>query len=116
MDTVYLLFYPVENAANCCLQHYLHIDVWDYDTLNPDGFMGRVVVPVTLLSEDKTEGWFPLGRVVAKDNIHGEIYLEMTLKASQVDVIASLYLRVQFLHVNLYTNSFAYTRISIKFV
>lgn len=74
---------PVENAMFCCLQHYIQIDVWDYDTLNRDDFMGRIQIPLSLLSEDTTAYWYPLGRGSAKDNVSGEIFLEMTLKASQ---------------------------------
>ncbi|XP_020624382.1 uncharacterized protein LOC110061862 [Orbicella faveolata] len=74
---------PVENAISCCLQHYIQIDVWDYDTLNRDDFMGRVQIPLSLLSEETTARWYPLGRGSAKDNVHGEIFLELTLTASQ---------------------------------
>lgn len=74
---------PIENAINCCLQHYIQIDVWDYDTLNRDDFMGRVQIPLSLLSEETTAGWFPLGRASAKDNVRGEIFFEFTLKTSQ---------------------------------
>lgn len=69
---------------NCCLQHYIQIDVWDHDTLNRDDFMGKIQIPVSLLSEETTACWFPLGRGSAKENIRGDIFLELTLKASQV--------------------------------
>lgn len=74
---------PVENALFCCLQHYIQIDLWDYDTLNRDDFMGRIQIPLAFLTEDTTACWFPLGRSSAKDNICGEVFLELTLKASQ---------------------------------
>ncbi|KAJ7373757.1 hypothetical protein OS493_011366 [Desmophyllum pertusum] len=74
---------PLESAINCCLQHYIQIDVWDYDTLNRDDFMGRIQIPLSILSEETTACWYPLGRGSAKDNVHGDIYLELTLKASQ---------------------------------
>lgn len=73
----------IENAMNCCLQHYIQIDVWDHDTLNRDDFMGKIQIPVSLLSEETTACWFPLGRGSAKENIRGDIFLELTLKASQ---------------------------------
>ena len=90
-----LVFYPmtlfrllhwflVENALFCCLQHYIQIDLWDYDTLNRDDFMGRIQIPLAFLTEDTTACWYPLGRSSAKDNICGEVFLELTLKASQV--------------------------------
>ena len=69
----------VENAISCCLQHYIQIDVWDYDTLNRDDFMGRIQIPLSLLSEETSARWYPLGRGSAKDNVHGEIFLELTL-------------------------------------
>lgn len=74
---------PVENAMSCCLQHYIQIDVWDYDTLNRDDFMGRIQIPLSLLSENTTASWYPLGRGSAKDNVCGDIFLELTLKSSQ---------------------------------
>lgn len=80
----------VENAISCCLQHYIQIDVWDYDTLNRDDFMGRLQIPLSLLSEETTARWYPLGRGSAKDNVHGEIFLELTLTASQVQNIKCL--------------------------
>lgn len=72
-----------ESAVNCCIHHYVQIDVWDYDTLNRDDFMGRIQIPISILTEDTTAYWFPLGKILAKDNIRGEIFLEVTLKASQ---------------------------------
>jgi len=70
---------------SCCLQHYIQIDVWDYDTLNRDDFMGRIQIPLSLLSENTTASWYPLGRGSAKDNVCGDIFLELTLKSSQVN-------------------------------
>ena len=77
-------YFLVENAIGCCLQHYIQIEVWDYDTLNRDDFMGRLQIPLSLLSEETTACWYPLGRGSAKGNVHGEIFLELTLTASQV--------------------------------
>ena len=79
-----LHWFLVENALFCCLQHYIQIDLWDYDTLNRDDFMGRIQIPLAFLTEDTTACWYPLGRSSAKDNICGEVFLELTLKASQV--------------------------------
>lgn len=69
---------------SCCVQHYVQVDVWDYDTLNADDFMGRIQIPLSMLSEDTTAYWFPLGRISAKNNASGEMFLELTLKAVQV--------------------------------
>ena len=79
-----LHWFLVENALFCCLQHYIQIDLWDYDTLNRDDFMGRIQIPLAFLTEDTTACWYPLGRSSTKDNICGEVFLELTLKASQV--------------------------------
>ena len=80
-----MLFCPsAENAVSCCLMHYIHVDVWDHDMLNRDDFMGRVVIPITTLTEEMLSGWFPLGRMTSKNNVSGEIYLEISLKATQV--------------------------------
>ena len=68
--------------------------MWDYDTLNRDDFMGRVQIPLSLLSEETTAGWFPLGRASAKDNVRGEIFFEFTLKTSQVQSDIKLLLTV----------------------
>ena len=46
--------------------------------------MGRIQIPLAFLTEDTTACWYPLGRSSAKDNICGEVFLELTLKASQV--------------------------------
>lgn len=54
--------------------------------------MGRVQIPLSILSEETTARWYPLGRGSAKDNVHGEIFLELTLTASQVQYILLLLL------------------------
>lgn len=56
--------------------------------------MGRVQIPLSLLSEETSARWYPLGRGSAKDNVHGEIFLELTLTAShtasQVQITVSV--------------------------
>ncbi|KAK2565460.1 Myotubularin-related protein 2 [Acropora cervicornis] len=74
---------PVERVGSCCVHHYIQIDVWDYDTLNRDDFMGRIQIPVSILTENTTACWFPLGKSLAKDNVCGELFLEVALRASQ---------------------------------
>ncbi|XP_028414380.1 uncharacterized protein LOC114537531 [Dendronephthya gigantea] len=65
-----------------CIVHYIMIDVWDKDTLNRDDFMGRVMVPVSLLSHESLCGWFQLGRTSSRDaQFTGEIYLELRIKS-----------------------------------
>ena len=83
-DLFFFSLFLVDNAISCCLQHYIQIDVWDYDTLNRDDFMGRIQIPLALLSENTTAYWYPLGRGSAKGNGCGEIFVELTLQASQV--------------------------------
>ena len=73
-----------ERVGSCCLHHYIQVDVWDYDTLNRDDFMGRIQIPLSILTESTTAYWFPLGKRLAKDNACGELFLEVTLRASQV--------------------------------
>lgn len=72
-----------ERLGSVCVHHYIQIDVWDYDTLNRDDFMGRIQIPVSILTENTTASWFPLGKSLAKDNVCGELFLEVALRASQ---------------------------------
>lgn len=45
--------------------------------------MGRVIIPLSILNEQRISGWYPLGRAAPKDQITGEIYLELSLVAQQ---------------------------------
>lgn len=45
--------------------------------------MGRVIIPMSVLNEQRTSGWYPLGRAGPKDEITGEVYLEITVVAHQ---------------------------------
>ncbi|XP_048584999.1 uncharacterized protein LOC5520963 isoform X2 [Nematostella vectensis] len=72
-----------ETSANWCMVHYIQIEVWDRDTLNRDDFMGRLMIPVSALSERQRNGWYPLGRATPKDGVTGEMYLEIALIAKQ---------------------------------
>lgn len=82
--TILLFSLLAERVGSVCVHHYIQIDVWDYDTLNRDDFMGRIQIPVSILTENTTACWFPLGKSLAKDNVCGELFLEVALRASQV--------------------------------
>ena len=74
-----------DNDLDQSIIHYVIIDVWDKDTLNPDDFMGRVMVPVSSLNHESLCGWFPLGRTSSRDaQFTGEIYLELRIKSQLV--------------------------------
>ena len=76
---------PDDTDANRCIIHYVIVDVWDKDTLNLDDFMGRVMIPVSFLSQETFSGWFSLGRTNGRDaHFTGEIYLELTIQSSAV--------------------------------
>ena len=81
------LIFSSGDGVQCCLTHYLFIEVWDKDTLNRDDFMGLIMVPVSKLCEQTLCGWYPLGRMSSRDTVSGEIYLEITLKTEQVTEI-----------------------------
>ena len=84
LTSILLFSLLAERGGSCCVHHYIQIDVWDYDTLNRDDFMGRIQIPVSILTENTTACWFPLGKSLAKDNVSGELFLEVALRASQV--------------------------------
>ncbi|CAB3988741.1 myotubularin-related 2-like isoform X3 [Paramuricea clavata] len=71
-----------DSDADQCIIHYVVVDIWDKDTLNRDDFMGRVMVPVSLLTHESFCGWIPLGRTSPRDaQFTGEIYLELRIKS-----------------------------------
>ena len=74
-----------ESDSDQCIIHYVIVDAWDKDTLNRDDFMGRIMIPVSLLNHDNLCGWFPLGRTTSRDaQFTGEIYLELRIKSQLV--------------------------------
>ncbi|XP_004365574.2 myotubularin [Capsaspora owczarzaki ATCC 30864] len=58
---------------------YIVIEVWDRDQFNQDDFMGRIMLPVRLLSDTPTLNWYPLCRATPKDIVKGEIELEISI-------------------------------------
>ena len=67
----------------CEMIYYLVIDVWDKDRLNRDDLMGRVMVPLTTLTDGTVSRWYPLGRTSAGGPAKGRLLLNFTLKALQ---------------------------------
>jgi len=68
--------------ATVCVGKSLEIEVWDYDVIPPDEFMGRIVIPVETLEKGKVyKTWHTLERVAGdskkKGVVRGEILLEI---------------------------------------
>ena len=85
---------PDSSEADHCIIHYVIVDVWDKDTLNRDDFMGRVMVPVSFLSQQPLCGWFSLGRTNVRDtSFTGEIYLELAIESLVVSKIIYVFAR-----------------------
>ena len=82
-----------DNDLDQSIIHYVIVDIWDKDKINDD-FMGRVMVPVSLLSHESLCGWFPLGRTSSRDaQFTGEIYLELRIKSQLVSVVFNYSIR-----------------------
>ena len=69
---------------------YCQVDVWDHDTFNAEDFLGRTLIPISLLSEEVTEGWFPLGRGSPKEERMGEIKLKLHFSFKQDKIVVSV--------------------------
>jgi hypothetical protein len=88
-----------DSDADQCIIHYVIVDIWDKDTLNRDDFMGRVMVPVSLLTHESYCGWVPLGRTSTRDaQFTGEIYLELRIKSQLVRLC---YIIIMFAEISL---------------
>ena len=59
------------------------------DRLNYDDFMGRVMIPLATITSKPLNAWFALGRINPKDNISGEIHLELSISDVQVYLLSS---------------------------
>ena len=61
--------------------------------------MGRVMVPVSLLTHESYCGWIPLGRTSTRDaQFTGEIYLELRIKSQLVRLC---YIIIMFAEISL---------------
>ena len=84
-----------DNDLDQSIIHYVIVDIWDKDKINDD-FMGRVMVPVSLLSHESLCGWFPLGRTSSRDaQFTGEIYLELRIKSQLVRYLVHLVYQIK---------------------
>lgn len=69
---------------------YLIVDVWDHDSMNPDDFLGMVMIPLrdvpTLAPQEE---WYPLTRRTTKEKVSGSILLELHLRVDKNKVQSS---------------------------
>ena len=58
--------------------------MWDYDTVNPDDFLGRVVIPLRDIATNTSakDMWYPLTCRGTKEGVSGSVCLRMELKIS----------------------------------
>ena len=72
---------------------YLVVDVWDHNTIIPDDFLGRVMLPLGEIPTDKAnELWYPLMKRNIKDrNISGSLKLKTRMLVGENKVFHSLF-------------------------
>lgn len=59
---------------------FLIIEVWDYDKVNPDDFLGRIVFPLCdIPATNNKEFTLPLKRKGVKDVVDGSIKIKLSL-------------------------------------
>ena len=69
------------DGEKCIQLHgYLVIEVKDYDKVNQDDYLGRLVVPLSDITPDNSkEAWLPLTRKMAKETVSGSIGVKLGL-------------------------------------
>ena len=67
---------------------YLVFDVWDHDAINPDDFLGRVMVPLREIAPgDSREKLYPLTQKSAKEDVEGFLCARINLTVDPGKVI-----------------------------
>uniref|UniRef100_A0A7M5X7A4 Phosphatidylinositol-3-phosphatase n=1 Tax=Clytia hemisphaerica TaxID=252671 RepID=A0A7M5X7A4_9CNID len=65
----------------CELLYYIHIDIWDKDTLNRDDYMGKVIIPVASIPMGNSRRWYSIGRTPNFPSASGKIEIALTLRS-----------------------------------
>ena len=66
------------------LVYYVNIDVFDYDRLNQDDHLGRIIIPVAPLMEGKNEVWYKLKAARQGQIVKGKLYVNIVVKSQEV--------------------------------
>lgn len=66
------------------LLYYIIVDVFDYDRLNQDDRLGKVMIPVSPLTEGKHEGWYSLRASHPGKAVKGQLYITIVVKSQEV--------------------------------
>lgn len=75
---------PTADGVEYQVSGYLIVDVWDHDSMNPDDFLGMVMIPLRdVPTVSPQEEWYPLTRRNAKEKVYGSILLELLLKVDK---------------------------------
>jgi len=75
---------PDDRKAGSAISHYVKVDMWDYDRLNRDDFLGTIMLPLVEVTTNADPAWYMLSRSNSKQIVKGEIKLKVYFKTSQV--------------------------------